>query len=280
MKGLVVRLEANRPTIRLDDGGEWLCYLAGKLRREVGRIRVGDRVGVEPTEPGQGIVTMVEPRGFSLERPPVVNVSGLVVVFTLITPSGSFDLLDRRLVLAELYGLKLLVLAHKADLVLEDRRGDLLPWSRLYPVLWTSTQTGEGMGEIPSRLGHGIHVLTGESGVGKSSLLHRVAEQGDPETGALSRWQRGRQTTRTVSLYQVGEGYLSDTPGFSRLRLPPMTAEELKWAFPEFRELRCRFQDCLHRDEPGCEAVEGMDAGRISPIRYRHYREFLDEVTR
>jgi ribosome biogenesis GTPase len=280
VKGLVVRLEANRPTVRLDDGREWLCHLAGRLRRDIGRIRVGDRVTVESTTVDEGVVTVVEPRSFTLQRPPVANVSGLVVVFTLVYPASSLDLLDRRLVLAELYGLDLLVLAHKADLVDAERRRDLAPWARLYPIVWTSTRTGEGLPGVPELIGPGIHVMTGESGVGKSSLLELLTQNQAIATGTLSRWQRGRQTTRTVSLHRLGDGYLSDTPGFSRFRLPPMTAEELKWAFPEFRDLTCRFHDCLHRDEPGCAVPEAREAGSISGVRYRHYLEFLGEVMR
>ena len=274
----MVRLEANRPTVRTDEGQELLCHLAGKVRLAVGRIRVGDRVECRLTDPGQGVVLAVETRGLTLERPPVANVGGLVVVFTLAEPAGSFELLDRRLILAELYGLKALLLAHKADRVASEERARLDPWARVYPLIWTSVKSGEGMAEVPRRLGAGIHVLTGESGAGKSSLLAALVGSAGLATGVLTRGQRGRQTTRTVSLHPFGEGYLSDTPGFSRLHLPPMTAEELGWGFPEFRDLRCRFRDCLHRAEPGCALPAARDAGVVSPIRYRHYRVFLEEA--
>lgn len=274
----MVRLEANRPTVGTDDGQELLCHLAGKVRRSVGRIRVGDRVECRATDPGQGVIVGVEARGLTLERPPVANVSGLVMVFTLVDPVGSTELLDRRLILAELYGVKSLLLAHKADRVPPERRAELEPWARLYPLIWTSVQTGEGLADVPRRLGEGIYVLTGESGAGKSSLLAALLGEAGPAAGALTRRQRGRQTTRTVSLHRLGDGYLSDTPGFSRLNLPPMTSEELRWAFPEFRQLRCRFRDCLHRDEPGCALPAARAAGSVSAIRYRHYRTFLEET--
>jgi ribosome biogenesis GTPase len=279
--GLVVRLEANRPTVRLDDGQEWLCHLRGNIRRHWGAILVGDRVDVAPAEPGVGVIWAVKPRGVTLDRPPVANVTGLVVVFSLVEPPGSFDILDRRLVLAELLGLDVVLAAHKADLVMPPDREVLRPWGDLYPLVWTSVRTGEGMDALAERIGPGIWVLTGESGVGKSSLLKHLAPDAPAVVQALGSGGRGRQTTRVVSLVPLAGDpgrYLADTPGFSRLDLPPVTLEDLRAAFPEWREARCRFHDCRHLGEPGCEVEAWAEAGRVSPRRFAHYRRYAAEV--
>jgi len=279
--GLVVRLEANRPTVRLEDGQEWLCHLRGSIRRRWGPILVGDRVDVLPAEPGVGVIHTVRPRGVTLERPPVANVTGLVVVFSLVEPPGSFDILDRRLVLAELLGLKAVIAAHKADRVGPVEREVLRPWATLYPLVWTSVRTDEGVEALVQRLGTGIWVLTGESGVGKSSLLQRLVPEAPTAVQPLGSGGRGRQTTRVVSLVPlVGDAgrYLADTPGFSRLDLPPVSIEALRAAFPEWAEARCRFHDCRHLGEPGCEVEAWAAAGRVSSRRLAHYRRYAAEL--
>jgi ribosome biogenesis GTPase len=277
--GLVVRLEANRPTVHLADREEeWLCHLRGRIRRTHGRILVGDRVLVRPTGPGEGAIEAVLDRAITLVRPPLANVTGLLVVFSRRHPVGSEELLDRRLVLAELTGLAARIVASKADLVSAAERASLNPWARWYPVVWTSTRTGEGIPEVRDAVAGGIWVLTGESGAGKSSLVRALVPGAEVQVSDLSRIERGRQTTRTVALYRVGTGYVADTPGFTQLDLPPVTPTALRDAFPELRAVSCRFPDCLHRGEPGCRVPERVARGEIHPTRYRHYLAFLAEV--
>lgn len=276
--GLVVRLEANRPTVRLDDGTVWLAHLSGRVKRRTGPIFVGDRVEVEPIDDRTGVVVAVAPRGVTLARPPVANVTGLGVVFTLQDPAGSLDLLDRRLVLAELSDLAAVVIAHKADLVEPARRMVLEPWARVYPVLWTSARTGEGLDEAAAALAQGLFVLTGESGAGKTSLLEALVPGSAGRAQTLGRQGRGRQTTRVVSLVPVAGGWLADTPGFTHLDLPRVSAARLAAAFPEWRGVRCRFANCRHAGEPGCAVADRVAAGSVSAVRYAHYRRYLAEM--
>lgn len=275
--GLVVGLEADRPTVRLDDGSEWRCRLRGRLRREAGQVLVGDRVEVTPIGAGEGWVEAVLPRTVVLERPPLANVHGLLVGFSLRDPAGSLWLLDRRLVLAELLGLKAVVAVTKADLVEAEDRRRLDPWASLYPVVWTSARTGEGLAALRERLGTGIWVLTGESGAGKSSLINALVPGARARVQDLSRIGRGRQTTRAVRLYPVGEAWLADTPGFTRLDLPRVPPRRLMEAFGELRGLSCRFADCLHLGEPGCALPEAL-GGAVAPMRYEHYRTLVAEL--
>lgn len=275
---MVVRLEADRPTVRLEDGSEWRCRLRGRLRREAGQVLVGDRVEVTPIGAGEGWVEAVLPRTVVLERPPLANVHGLIVGFSLRDPAGSFTLLDRRLVLAELLGLQAVVAVTKADLVPVGERHHLDPWAALYPVVWTSARTGEGLDALAARLGTGIWVLTGESGAGKSSLINALVPDAQAVVQDLSRIRRGRQTTRVVRLYPVRGAWLADTPGFTRLDLPRVPPRRIRDAFRELRPLACRFADCLHLGEPGCGLAAALAAGTVAPVRYEHYRTFVAEV--
>ena len=275
--GFVIALEADRPTVRLDDGAEWRCRLRGRLRRDAGQVLVGDRVEVTPIGAGEGWVEAVLPRGVVLERPPLANVHGLIVGFSLRDPAGSLWLLDRRLVLAELMGLAAVIAVTKVDLLTAEDRHHLDPWVAQYPVVWTSARTGEGLAALSERLAGGIWVLTGESGAGKSSLINALVPGAGARVQDLSRIGRGRQTTRTVRLYPVGNAWLADTPGFTRLDLPRVPPRQVMEAFSELRELQCRFADCLHLGEPGCALPDAL--GRtVAPIRYEHYRTLAAEL--
>jgi ribosome biogenesis GTPase len=273
-----VRLEANRPTVHVDGGENWLCHLRGRTRRSHGRIMVGDRVSVVATGPGEGAIDDVAPRGVTLVRPPLSNVHGLIVCFSLRHPVGSLAMLDRRLVLAELLGLKVVVAATKADLIPSQERPRLETWARLYPLVWVSVRTGEGLSEVTGAVQEGIWVLSGESGAGKSSLVGALIPGADVDPGGLSAVARGRQTTRRVSLYGLGAAWIADTPGFSRLDLPNVSPAGIRSAFPEMSETGCRFADCFHRGEPGCHIPRYVADGSVSPVRLAHYRELLLEA--
>lgn len=285
-RGLVVGLQANRPTVELADGTRWLCHLRGKGRQQHGRILVGDQVLVRETDPGQARLDEVFPRGVTLVRPPVTNVGGVIVVVSLANPRGSFELLDRRLVIAEALGIGIVIAVSKVDRLEEADRRVLEPWAALYPVVWTSAKTGQGVEtllgwmEKPGLAKMPIWVLTGESGAGKSSLANVLAPEAREAVQGLSQIDRGRQTTRTVSLYKAGGTWLADTPGFQRLDMPVLRASELLRSFPEWREISCRFQDCTHREEPDCRVKAAVNRGEISPMRYQHYRLFFSECVR
>lgn len=265
--------------VHLDDGSRWRCRLRGRLKRGIGRVMVGDRVWVTPTDTHEGWIESVDPRGVILARPMVANVRGLVVVFSPVDPMGSLDLLDRRLVTAELLGLRSIIAVSKSDMRANAGRPPILdPWASIYPIVWTSARTGQGLDTLVQALDRGVWVLSGESGAGKSSLIRALVPGADVGVQGLSRIGRGRQTTRVVSLYRLGEAWVADTPGFTRLELPDVTPEQLLRAFPELAQARCRFRDCRHVNEIGCGVEDLLERGIVSPIRLEHYRHYLKNL--
>lgn len=265
----------------VDDGGQrHVCQFRGRLRRAVGQVLAGDWVDVRPAEP-VGMIEQVLPRHNHLVRPPLANADGLLAVFSPVEPPGSVALLDRRLVTAELMGLRAAIVMTKRDLW-EARPGvweRMAPWRALYPTVAVSSVSTEGVDLVPGLLGTAVWVMAGESGVGKTSLLGRLLPAGRAgAVGALSeRTGRGRHTTRTVALSPVGKGWLADAPGFTQLDLPPHDSLELRDAFPEWRGAGCRYADCRHLEEPGCAVPDLLGRGVVSQERYQHYRLLQQE---
>jgi len=275
----VVEVLADHATVAADDGTMLPCRFRGRLRQSGDQVLAGDRVTVRVEEPWS-VIERIWPRHNQLVRPPVANVTGLGVVYSPVAPVGSLVMLDRRLVTAELLGLAALIVVTKQDLW-PDRSTvwhTLAAWRRLYPTVAVSLVAETGLAELAAQVANGVWVLTGESGVGKTSLLMRLIPDVRRTVGPLStRTGRGRQTTRAVSLSRFGEGWLADTPGFTQLELPPHDARALRDAFPEWRGVRCRYADCLHRGDAGCVVPDMIAAGDVDRRRYAHYRLFLGE---
>lgn len=262
--------------------GLLLCTLRGRLRLDEKRIMVGDRVEVTG-EGGRGVVERILPRLTELARPAIANVNQVVIVFAAENPRPSLLLLDRILVHAELARLEVLVLFNKGELALAyAKKLKAMYGSILYHCLITSAKEGWGLDQLRARLAGKISTLAGPSGVGKSSLLNALVPELDLEVQAVStRVQRGRHTTRTVTLLPLPEGgFVADTPGFSQLNLDLGLDAELQYAFPEIENYRglCQFRGCLHRHEPNCAVKEAVEAGHILAHRYKHYLLLLNEA--
>lgn len=286
-RGIVVALQANYLEVELDDPpddgpGRLLCTRRTRLSHRGAAVYVGDRVEVQSIDPRQarGVVSAVEPRTSWLSRPPVANVSTVLVVLAMDQPAFDPDQASRFLLTAERTGLSVRVLLTKADLVSPEclaRCTDrLIAWG--YEPLVISSQTGLGIDRVRQELHDAsLAVLCGPSGVGKSSALNALLPHLSLRVGAVSgRLRRGRHTTRHVELFPLGEGSrVADTPGFNRPDLPH-DPQELALLFPELRSQLdpwpCRFRDCMHRGEPGCGVNRGWE-------RYAFYTSALKELT-
>jgi ribosome biogenesis GTPase len=271
--------------------GQIRAVLRGKAKRDAPRVVVGDRVQLE-SEPGgelHGIVG-VEPRSSLLERrvpegrgarPVAANIDQVLVVTASTKPAPIPQLIDRLLVVAEANEIAAAVVVNKIDL---DPGAALI--ERIaragYPVFPTSARTGAGIPAFAEAIFNRTSVVTGPSGAGKSSLLNAVQPGLRLRTREISaKIRRGRNTTvSAVMLPLEGGGYLVDTPGFSEVGLWGIDSRELAECFPDFRPFLggCRYGDCRHRAEPGCQVRAAVDSGEIDRDRWESYLVLLDEL--
>jgi ribosome biogenesis GTPase / thiamine phosphate phosphatase len=257
-----------------------LCTRRARLKKIGQRVMVGDRVQVEEPdwEDRRGVIAQVLLRHSELDRPPVANADQILLVFALAEPEIEPYQLSRFLIKAESTGLEVCLCLSKSDLLTEAEQQvwqeRLAGWG--YPPLLISLPQATGLTALGQRLSQKITIVSGPSGVGKSSLINQLIPAVDLRVGAVSgKLEKGRHTTRHVELFELPEGgLLADTPGFNQpdLDCAPI---ELSHYFPEIMarrtEQQCQFNDCLHRDEPGCVVRGNWE-------RYEHYREFLAEA--
>ena len=262
----------------VDDGQTvTACRGRGKLRRDKINPRVGDRVRFTPLENGSGALEEILPRKNEFFRPAVANIDQLVVIASQAIPVTDPFLIDRVAAIAESRGCDVVVCVNKCDLA------DGEPLAAIYRAagfrtLMVSAETGEGMEELRQAITGKVSAFTGNSGVGKSSILNALDPQFSLATGDVSqKLGRGRHTTRHVELLRLSCGALvADTPGFSSFdvdRMELARAEDLQYAFREFAPYldKCRFQDCAHVKEKGCAVLEALDQGKIQPTRHQSY---------
>ena len=260
------------------------CRARGILRKEGSSPLTGDMVEIA-VERGKGMVEKILPRKNSFVRPAVANVDALVVFAANVNPITEPFLIDRVAAIAGDQEVQVVLCINKCDL---DPAVDLV---RIYEhagftVICTSAETGEGVEELRQLLAGKLTAFTGNSGVGKSSILNRLCPELELPTGEVSeKLGRGRHTTRHVELYSLGEEtYVADTPGFSSFDTDQMDVilkENLQYAFPDFGKYigQCRFDDCSHRKEPGCAVREALDAGEIEKSRYDSYLKLYEKAS-
>ena len=259
------------------------CRARGSLRRMNISPLTGDLVEIS-VEKGKGMVEKVLPRRNQFVRPAVANVDALVVFAANTNPVTEPFLIDRVAAIAGDQEVEVILCVNKCDL---DPAEDLL---RIYKhagfcCVAASAETGEGVETLRQLIRGKLVAFTGNSGVGKSSILNRLCPELALPTGEVSeKLGRGRHTTRHVELYDLGEGtFVADTPGFSSFdtdQMDVMLKENLQYAFPDFREHlgSCQFHDCTHRKEPGCAVRAALEAGEIEQTRYDSYLRLYEKA--
>lgn len=260
-----------------------ICRARGNLRRGDLTPLTGDQVEVSGSH-GQGMVERILPRKNSFVRPAVANLDALVVFAANVNPITEPFLIDRVAAIAGNQEVPVVLCVNKTDLDPGDRLAAIYEAAG-FPVIRTSAETGAGIRELRQAIAGKLTAFTGNSGVGKSSVLNCLAPGLAIQTGSVSeKLGRGRHTTRHVELYRLEEGtYVADTPGFSSFdtdRMELILKENLQYAFPDFAPYvgHCRFADCAHLKEPGCAVMEALGKGMIQRSRYDSYVRLYEKA--
>ena len=269
----------------VNTGGETLqCRARGKFRREGLSPLVGDWVQVRELGNGEGFVEAVEARRNQFARPAAANIDQLVILASAAIPVTEPYLIDRIASIAALKGCQVLLCLNKCDLESADELYDIYSRSAI-PVLRVSAVTGQGLDALREAIRGKLSAFTGNSGVGKSSVLNALLPSLALPVGEVSKaLGRGRHTTRHVELFSLGEDtYIIDTPGFSSFDTAEMDLalkQHLPDTFPEFAPYvgDCRFTGCTHTKEKGCRVLQAVKDGLIPASRHRSYVRLYDEL--
>lgn len=285
IQGIIIKGIGGFYYIRTDNG-IYECRARGKFKNQNLTPLVGDKVmmSVVDSDEMKGVVEEILPRSTELIRPSVSNVDQAIIVFSIKNPMPNMMLLDKMIVLAENSGLQIIICFNKSDL---DTQFDYDLISENYraagyTTLKTCALTGEGVETLNEMLAGRISVFSGPSGVGKSSLLNAVESDFTLKTGVISeKIKRGKHTTRHSELLELQNGgWVVDTPGFTSLSTAEIEPEELSGLFPDFKAFadQCRFDNCLHLNEPGCGVKEAVDKNVLAKQRYDSYVYLYNEI--
>lgn len=259
------------------------CRASAKIKHQKNLLAAGEYVELRITDDG-GYITERLPRRNGLIRPAIANIDQLVILASQAPPVTDPYLIDKVTVVALYQGIQPVILLNKSDL--HDSVDLYHAYQKAgFPVLRASAVTGEGVEEVKAMLAGKISAFTGNSAIGKSSILNRIDSRFGLQVGDMSeKIARGRHTTRHVELFQLDNGgFVADTPGFSTfdaVRMEKLTKENLQQYFPEIDRFfaQCRFSDCKHIKEPGCVVREAVERGEIARSRYESYCMLYEEV--
>ena len=260
------------------------CKLRGIFRKNKLTPFVGDHVNISLDQDGTCTVGEILPRKNFLIRPPISNIDQLIIVVSVCDPVPSTLIIDKIIAAAEDKGIEPILVISKTDLQGSEWLREIYEKTGI-PFYTISSATGEGISAVQALLNGKITAFTGNSGVGKSSLLNCIDEKFHLQTGETSqKLGRGRHTTRQIELLKMGNGtYVADTPGFSSIsieRYDVIKKENLQYCFREFTPYltRCKFASCSHTCEKGCAVIEAVEDGLISKSRHASYITMYNEL--
>ena len=302
MNGLVIKSTGSWYTVRTADGDDINCKVKGNFRvkgiRTTNPVAVGDDVTISVNPDGTAYITAVTPRkNYIIRRASnlskeshiiAANLDRAFLVVTLAHPATSTTFIDRFLATAEAYRVPVTIVINKVDLLESADDRELLEAVRYlydsigYDVIEVSAKTGEGMDELKSRMAGKISLLSGNSGVGKSTIINAVLPDLKVRTAAISDMHdTGMHTTTFSEAFELPEGgWLIDTPGIKGFGTIDFDKYEIAHFFPEIFEVsrECRYGDCTHTREPGCAVLKALEDHRIAQSRYASYLSILDDT--
>lgn len=304
MEGIVIRNTGSSYVVRTQDGAEIPCKIKGNFRikgiRTTNPVAVGDIVDIRQGDADDSLITAIHPRrNYIIRRSSnlskeahiiAANIDGACLVATLFHPVTSTTFIDRFLATAEAYGIEATLVLNKCDLCYgdPDRKEYLDAVTYLYSsigynVVHTSAETGDGIDRLREILAGKTTLLSGNSGVGKTSLINRLIPGIDLRTAAISAaHDTGMHTTTFSEMFDLPApgGRIIDTPGVKGFGTVDMTSAEVAHYFPEIFRISadCRYNNCTHTHEPGCAVRAALDEQRIAQSRYASYMSILEDI--
>ena len=265
------------------DGIIYECKARGVFRKEKITPLAGDKVEISVDENNKNSIEKIYERRNMFKRPPIANVDKLVIVSSVCDPRPNLLIIDRLTAVAVYKNVEPIIVFTKNDLQSADEYIEIYK-NAGFKTFAVSNETGEGIGEVKTVIENGVCVFTGNSGVGKSSLINRMYPDFALETGEISKQLgRGRHTTRHVELLKINNGYIADTPGFSSLDFETndlIKKDELAFCFPDFSDYidSCKFSTCAHVNDKGCRLIEAVNSGDVMRSRHESYVTMYNEV--
>ncbi len=265
------------------DGREYECKARGSFRKSGNSPIAGDNVVITVPDEGFASIEEILPRKNKLKRPALANIDALVIVCSTVNPMPNFAVIDKMTAAAVNNNIEPVVVITKNDLQNGDRIAEIYRRSGIR-VFQCSPQNTEQTEKLRAYLYGKVSAFTGNSGVGKSTLLNMLFSKLDLQTGQISqKLGRGRHTTRVVELFELDGCYVADTPGFSTVdlqRYEMIDKTQLQYCFPEFEKFlgECKFTSCSHTCEKGCRILQALEYGGIEPTRHQSYVMMYNEV--
>lgn len=281
--GIIIKGIGGFYYVEAADGTIYECKARGVFRKEKITPLAGDRVEISVEENNKNSIDKILERRNFFKRPPIANVDKLVIVSSVCDPRPNLLIIDRLTAVAVFKDVEPIIVFTKDDLQSADEYVDIYTKSG-FKTFAVSNETGDGVEAVKSAVEGGVSVFTGNSGVGKSSLINKMYPSLSLETGEISKkLGRGRHTTRHVELYSIGKGYIADTPGFSSLDFETndlIKKDELAFCFPDFSDYigSCKFSTCAHVNDKGCRLVEAVNNGDVVKSRHESYVTMFNEV--
>ncbi len=305
MEAIVYKSTGSWYTLKDENGRIWNGRIRGAMKLEditsTNPVAVGDRVEAEPeyAEGNMAFILHILPRHNYINRQSprhkhqqhivAANLDQSLLIATLKEPRTSQGFIDRFLVASEMYHVPAVIVFNKSDLYKSKELEKFEQWSAMYEavgykVLLVSAERNEGIGELIALLRGKTTLISGHSGVGKSSLLNRIIPEMNLKTGEISGWSgKGQHTTTFAEMFDLPpetRGRIIDTPGMREFGLVDIKKQELSHYFPEMRNLlnNCQFNNCLHENEPGCAVKEAVVHGKLHEDRYISYLGILESI--
>ncbi len=285
IEGHIIKNVSNQYIVKTEQG-EYQTTARGRFKQQEISPVVGDmvKIFVEDEKTKKAIIDEIMPRKVLFKRPKVANITQIVFVLSSQKPKPDLLLLDKQLALAEFFNIKSLIVLNKIDL---DNKQDFKTIKQIYEkigykVLETQANESIGISQLKKQLKENINAFSGNSGVGKSTLINAIFEKTITEEGQVSQKnQRGKNTTTTIQLYEIDKDtYIADTPGFSTFDISEIPKEELDKCFVEFKPYiqNCEFVGCTHIKEEQCEIKNEVEKGEISQDRYLRFCKIYEEL--